>query len=144
MQKDLKLVAHFYRLATAQYYVATQYNPAVMTANGKGVKRDLKKALALILIASQNTRLNPNTRLLLNKFQTAIEGLLNNAQISRTEWQVPKLFGTRIQQGLKSNLQLPNQLCDAASGHCLNQSCCLAEREIAGNSLLKGDEYDIF
>ena len=67
-----------------------------MTANGKGVKRDLKKALALILIASQNTRLNPNTRLLLNKFQTAIEGLLNNAQISRTEWQVAKLFGTRI------------------------------------------------
>jgi hypothetical protein len=34
--------------------------------------------------------------LLLNEFQTAIEGLLNTAQISRTEWQLAKLFGTRI------------------------------------------------
>ena len=67
-----------------------------MMASGKGVKRDLEKALALILIAKQNTGLNPNARLRLNQFQTAIEGMLNNAQISRTEWQVEKLFGTRI------------------------------------------------
>ena len=79
-----------------------------------------------------------------NEFQTAIEGLLNTAQISRTEWQLAKLFGIRIQQGLKSNLKFPNQLCDASKGHRLNQSCCLAEREIADNSLLKGDENDIF
>ena len=102
------------------------------------------KAFALVLIAKQNTRLNPNARLLLNKFQTAIEGLLNTPQISRTEWQVAKLFGTRIQQGLKSNLQFPILLCDAATGHYVDQSCCLAERERADNSLLKGDEYDIF
>jgi len=57
-----------------------------MTANGKGVKRDLEKALALILIAKQNTAPNPNARLRLNQFQTAFEGMLNNAQISRTEW----------------------------------------------------------
>jgi hypothetical protein len=91
------LAAHFYRLAAAQYYVAKQYNPEVMIANGKGVKRDLEKALALILITKQNTRLNPNARLLLCKFQTTIKGLLNTAQISRTEWQVTKLFGTHIQ-----------------------------------------------
>jgi TPR repeat protein len=71
--KYLMLTAHFYRLAAAQCYVATQYNPAVMMADGKGVKRDLEKALALILIVKQNTRLNPNARLLLNKFQTATE-----------------------------------------------------------------------
>jgi hypothetical protein len=82
--------------------------------------------------------------LLLNKFQTAIEGLLNTAQISRTEWQLAKLFGTRIQQSLKSNSQFLNQVCGAATGHYLTQSCCLAEREIADNSLLKGDENDIF
>ena len=57
-----------------------------MTANGKGVKRDLEKALALILIAKQNTGLKPNAGLRLNQFQTAIKGMLNNAQISRTEW----------------------------------------------------------
>ena len=57
-----------------------------MTANGKGVKRDLEKALALILIAKQNTAPNPNARLRLNQFQTAVKGMLNNAQISRTEW----------------------------------------------------------
>jgi hypothetical protein len=56
----------------------------------------LEKALALILIAKQNTGLNPNARLRLNQFQIAIEGMLNNAQINRTEWQVEKLFGTRI------------------------------------------------
>ena len=144
VQKDLRLAAHFYRLAAARHHVAAQYNLAVMTAHGKGVKRDLEKALALILIAKQNTRLNPNARLLLNKFQTAINGLLNTARISHTECQVAKLFGTRIQQDLKSNLQFPNQWCDAATGHYLNQSYCLAEREIADNSLLKGDEYDIF
>ena len=82
--------------------------------------------------------------MLLNNFQTSIEGLLNTAQISRTEWQMVKLFGTRIQQGLKSNLQFLNQLSDAATGHYLNQNRYLAEREIAVNSLLKGDEYDIF
>jgi hypothetical protein len=32
----------------------------------------------------------------LNQFQIAIEGMLNNTQISRTKWQVEKLFGTRI------------------------------------------------
>ena len=95
------LAAHFYRLAAAQYYVARQYNPAVMMANGKGVKRDLEKALALILIAKQNTRRNPNARLLPYKFQAAIKWLLNTAQINRTDWQVAKLFGTRIRQGLK-------------------------------------------
>jgi len=65
-------------------------------ANGKGIKRDLEKALVLILITKQNTGLNPNARLRLNQFQTAVEGMLNNTQISRTEWQVEKLFGTRI------------------------------------------------
>ena len=67
-----------------------------MTAHGKGVKRDLEKALALVLIAKQKTGLNPNARLRLNQFQIAIECMLNNAQINRTEWQVAKLFGTRI------------------------------------------------
>jgi len=67
-----------------------------MMASGKGVKRDLEKALTLILIAKQNTGLNPNARLWLNPFQTAIKGMLNNARISRTEWQVEKLFGTCI------------------------------------------------
>ena len=43
------------------------------------------KTLALILVAKKNTRLNRNARLLLNKFQTATEGLPNTAQISRTE-----------------------------------------------------------
>ena len=75
MQKDLGLAAHFYRLAAARHHVAAQYNLAVMMANGKGVKRDLEKALALILIAKQNTGLNPNARLRLNQFQTAIEGI---------------------------------------------------------------------
>ena len=96
VQKDLRLAAHFYRLAAARHHVAAQYNLAVMTAHGKGVKRDLGKALALILIAKQNTGLNPNPRLRLNQFQTAVEAMLNNAQINRTEWQVAKLFGTRI------------------------------------------------
>jgi hypothetical protein len=73
--------------------------------------------------------------LLLNKFPTAIEGLPNTAQISRTEWQLAKLFGTRIQQGLKSNLKFLNHKCDARKGHNLNQSCCLAEWERADNSL---------
>ena len=67
-----------------------------MTAHGKGVKRDLEKALALVLIAKQNTSLNPNAQLRLNQFKIAIECMLNNAQINRTEWQVAKLFGTRI------------------------------------------------
>ena len=62
---------------------------------------------------------------MLNKFQTAIEGLLNTAKIRRTEWQVVKLLGTRIQQGLKSNLKFPNELSDAATGHYLNQSAIL-------------------
>ena len=96
VEKDLRLPAHFYRLATTRHHVATQYNLAVMMASGKGVKRDLGKALALILIAKQNTGLNPNARLRLNQFQIAIEGMLNNAQINSTEWQVEKLFGTRI------------------------------------------------
>jgi hypothetical protein len=115
-----------------------------MMTNGNAVKRDLEKALALILIAKQNTRFNPNAGLLLNKFQTAIEGLLNTAQISRAEWQVAKLFATHIKQGLKSNLQFPNHVCDAVKGHILDQSCCFAEKEVADNSLLKGDEYDVF
>ena len=66
-------------------HIGMQYNLAVMTAHGKGVKRDLGKALALILIAKQNTGLNPNARLRLNQFQTAVEAMLNNAQINRTE-----------------------------------------------------------
>ena len=115
-----------------------------MTAHGKGVKRDLEKALAIVLIAKQNTGLNTNARLRLNQFQIAIEGMLNNALINRTEWQVAKLFGTRISRGLKSNLHCPNQVCDAVTGHDLYQSCCLAEQEMADNSLLKGDEYDVF
>ena len=96
MQKDLQLAAHFYRLAAAQHHVAAQYNLAVWTAHGKGVKRDPGKALAMILIAKQNTGLNPNARLRLNQFQTTVEAMLYNAQINRTEWQVAKLFGTRI------------------------------------------------
>ena len=67
-----------------------------MMASGKGIKRDLEKVLTLILIAKQNTSPKPNARLRLNQFQTAIKGMLNNAQISPTEWQVEKLFGTRI------------------------------------------------
>ena len=96
VEKRLRLSAHFYCLVAKRHHVAAQYNLAVMTANGKGVKRDLEKALALILIAKQNTAPNPNARLRLNQFQTAVKGMLNNAQISRTEWQVEKLFGTRI------------------------------------------------
>ena len=96
VQKDLKLAAHFYRLAAARHHVVAQHNLAMMTAHGKGVKRDLEKALALILIAKQNTGFNPNARLRLTQFQTAVEAMLNNAQINRTEWQVAKLFGTRI------------------------------------------------
>jgi hypothetical protein len=96
VQKDSKLAAHFYRLDAARHHVAAQYNLAVMTAYGKGVKRDLGKALALILIAKQNTDLNPNARLRLNQFQPAVEAMLSNAQINRTESQVAKLFGTRI------------------------------------------------
>ena len=65
-------------------------------ASGKGVKRDLEKVLTLILIAKQHTGLKPNARSWLNQFQTAIEGTLNNARISRTEWQVEKLLCTRI------------------------------------------------
>ena len=65
-------------------------------ASGKGVKRDLEKVLTLILIAKQHTGLKPNARSWLNQFQTAIKGILNNAQINPTEWQVVKLFGTRI------------------------------------------------
>ena len=144
VQKFLRLAKHFYRLAAARHHVAAQFNIAVMMVNGKGIKCDLEKALVLILIAKQNTRLNRNARLLLNKFQTAIEGLLNTDQISRTEWQAAKLFGTRIQRDLKPNLQFLNKPCDAAMGHSLNQSCCLAEKKTAGNSLLEGDEYDIF
>jgi TPR repeat protein len=96
VQKDLGLVAHFYRLAATRHHVAAQYNLAVIMAHGKGIKHDLEKAFALILIAKQNTSLNLNARLRLNQFQTAIKGMLNNAQISHTEWQVEKLFGTRI------------------------------------------------
>ncbi len=96
VQKDLKLAAHFYRLAAARHHVAAQYNLAVMMASGKGVKRDLEKVLTLILIAKQNTGLKPNARLRLNQFQTAIKGILNNAQISPTKWEVEKLFGPRI------------------------------------------------
>ena len=96
MQKDLSLATHFCRLAAARDHVAAWYSLAVMMANGKGVKRDLEKALTLILIAKQNTRLNPNARLLLNKFQTAIEELLNTPKINRSECQVTKLFGTHI------------------------------------------------
>ena len=40
VQKDLRLAAHFNRLAATRHPVATQYNLAVMTANGKGVKHD--------------------------------------------------------------------------------------------------------
>jgi TPR repeat protein len=73
VEKDLRLAAHFYRLATTRHHVATQYNLAVMMASGKGVKRDLEKVLTLILIAKQHTGLKPNARLWLNQFQTAIK-----------------------------------------------------------------------
>ena len=96
MQKDLSLATRFCRLAAARDHVAAWYSLAVMMANGKGVKSDLEKALTLILISKQNTRLNPYARLLLNKVQTAIEGLLNTAQINRSECQVAKLFSTQI------------------------------------------------
>ena len=101
VQKFLRLAKHFYRLAAARHHVAAQFNIVVMMVNGKGIKCDLEKALALILIAKQNTRRNPNARLLPYKFQAAIKWLLNTAQINRTDWQVAKLFGTRIRQGLK-------------------------------------------
>lgn len=96
VEKGLRLAAHFYRLAATRHHVAARYNQAVMMASGKGVKRDLEKALTLILIAKQNTGLKPNVRLRLNQFQTAIKGILNNAQISPTKWEVEKLFGPRI------------------------------------------------
>lgn len=41
-------------------------------------------------------------------------------------------------------MQFLVQICDAVTGHDLYQSCCLAEQEMADNSLLKGDEYDVF
>ena len=62
VQKDLSLTTHFCRLAAAWDHVVACCSLAVMMANGKGVKRDLEKALTLILIAKQNTRLNPNAR----------------------------------------------------------------------------------
>ena len=96
VEKDLRLAGHFYRLAATRHHVAARYNLAVMMASGKGVKRDLEKVLTLILIVKQHTGLKPNARLRLNQFQTAIKGMLNNAQISPTEWQVEKLFGTHI------------------------------------------------
>ena len=74
MQKDLRLAAHFYQLAAARHHVVTQYNLALMTANGKDVKRDLEKALALILIAKQNTGLNSNARLRLIKISNGHRG----------------------------------------------------------------------
>jgi hypothetical protein len=45
---------------------------------------------------------------------------------------------------LKSNLQFLNNCGGAVTGHDLCKSCCLAEQEMADNSLLKGDEYDVF
>ena len=96
VEKGLRLSAHFYCLVATRHHVAAQYNLAVMMASGKGVKHDPGKALTLILIAKRNTGLKPNARLRLNQFQTAIKGMLNNAQISSTKWQVEKLFGTRI------------------------------------------------
>jgi uncharacterized protein len=66
VQQCTRLAAHFYRLAAARHQVAAQYDLAMMMVNGKGVKRDLEKALALILIAKQNTGLNTNARLRLN------------------------------------------------------------------------------
>ena len=84
-QKDLSLVTHFCRLAAARDHVAAQYSLAVVMANGKSTKCDLEKALALILIAKQQTRLNPNARL-----------LLNTVQISRAECEVATICETRI------------------------------------------------
>jgi TPR repeat protein len=43
VEKDLRLAAHFYRLATTRHHVAAQNNLAVMMASRKGVKRDLEK-----------------------------------------------------------------------------------------------------
>ena len=43
VQKDLRLVGLFYRLAAARHHVVARYNLAVMMANEKGVKRDLEK-----------------------------------------------------------------------------------------------------
>ena len=74
VQKGLRLAAHFYRLAAARHHVAAQYNLAVMTAHGKVIKRDLEKALTLILIAKQNAGLNPNARLQLNKISNDHRG----------------------------------------------------------------------
>jgi len=74
VQEDLRLAAHFYHRATARHHVAAQYNLALMMANGKGVKRDLEKALTLILIAKQNAGLNPNARLQLNKISNGHRG----------------------------------------------------------------------
>ena len=96
VEKGLRLSAHFYCLVATRHHVAAQYNLAVMMASGKGVKHDPGKALTLILIAKRNTGLKLNARLRLNQFQTATKGMLNNAQISSTKWQVEKLFGTHI------------------------------------------------
>jgi hypothetical protein len=41
-------------------------------------------------------------------------------------------------------LQFLHREGDAVTGHDFYQSCCLAEQEMADNSLLKGDEYDVF
>ena len=59
IEQNLQLAAHFYRLAAARYHVATQYNLAVMHANGKGAERNLEKALGLILIAKQRSGAHP-------------------------------------------------------------------------------------
>lgn len=92
----MRLAGHFYRRAAARHHVAARDILAVMTAIAVGVKHDLERALALILGVKHHTSLNPNARLRFNKFQTAIEGLLNTNQISRIEWQVTELFGTSI------------------------------------------------
>ena len=74
VQEDLRLAAHFYRLATAWHHVAAQYNLALMMANGKGVTHYPERALTLILIAKQNTGLNHNARLRLTRISNGHRG----------------------------------------------------------------------
>ena len=78
-----------------------------MTAIGKGVKHDLERALALILIVKHHTSLNPIARLRLNKFQAATEVLLNTAQISHAKMADYKIIWHSFLAGLEIKFAIP-------------------------------------
>jgi hypothetical protein len=43
----------------------------------------------------------------LNQFQTAVEAMLNNAQINRTEWQAAKIIWHAHLAGLEIKFAIP-------------------------------------